>query len=790
MSSLKSLGQLTAAIAAAGLATALTLTPLAVLGGAGVSRAEETMDSNLTDLTEGSAPGVTTINDAAGESIAWIYKQRRFDVPSNQIAKPMKQAIVSVEDRRFYEHEGVDWKGALRAMGRNIIKGAVSEGASTIDQQYVKNYLLLVDAEDEAEQQLAVEQSIPRKLREMRMASDLDRRHDKDEILARYLNIVPFGNGAYGVEAASRTYFGIHASELSVAQAAMLAGIVQSSSLLDPYTNPEGVAERRATVLDTMVESGAITIEQAQAIKQEPLGVLEQPQGLPNGCIAAGDRGFFCDYVLDYLSKKGLDFDEVATGGYTIDTTLDPATQEAARQAVTSQVSPTTPGVAEVMNVVEPGEKSRKVVAMASSRDYGLDLDAGQTVLPQPFTRVGAGAGSVFKVFTAAVALEKGMGVDTMVDVPPRFEARGMGDGGAKNCPPGTYCVENSGVYKPQMTLKQALAQSPNTTFVKLIEQLGVSNVVDMSVNLGLRDYVEPGSFDGASSIAEYVKSHNLGSYTLGPTAVNPLELANVSATIASGGMWCEPSPINKVLDRHGQAVDLDIPDCERAVPENVAAALANALSEDVVDGTAADAAKAAGWGAPTAAKTGTTESHFSAAFMGFNSRLAAVPYVYNDGVTPTPLCTSPLRQCPDGDLYGGMEPARTWFAAARGIPDAADGVLPAMDPKFGRGLGVSDLPSVRGLSEGDARKRLEKAGYKVSITFVPGDGMPRGRVVGIRTGEAVMQGDTLTLELSDGSTRPSAPPSPAQPEDQVGNDVADDLGAVIDDLLRSLGAN
>ncbi|PRQ12241.1 penicillin-binding protein [Corynebacterium sp. 13CS0277] len=749
------------------------------------------MAQGLADLTDGTAPGVTTILDAHDQPIAWLYKQRRFEVPSEQIAPIMKQAIVSVEDRRFYEHPGVDWQGTARAMVKNIFSGSVQEGASTLDQQYVKNYLLLVDAEDEAEQLAATEQSIPRKLREMRMASDLDKRLSKDEILTRYLNIVPFGNGAFGIEAAARTYFDTHAAELTPLQAATLAGIVQSSSALNPWTNPEGVVERRNTVLDTMVDTGILPAEEAEALKLEPLGTVEQPIGLPNGCITAGNRGFFCDYVLDYLGKKQLDRDKILAGSYTIHTTLDPNIQDATHAAVTAQVASTTPGVAEVLNVVQPGKDSRRVLAMTSSRDYGLNLEAGETVLPQPFTRVGAGAGSVFKVFTAATAIERGMGIDNLVNVPQRYNALGMGEGGAAGCPAGYYCVENAGVYRPSMSLRDALAQSPNTTFVQLIQQVGVPAVVDMAVRLGLRDYEEPGSFDGSSSIAEYMVEHNLGSFTLGPTAVNPLELSNVAATLASGGTWCEPTPIEKVLDKDGAEVPIDTPACEQAIDEGVAGALANALSADTVNGTASEAAQAMGWTAPTAGKTGTTETHQSAAFMGFNTNFAAVPYIYNDGTTVAPLCTSPLRQCPEGTLYGGMEPTRTWIGLAQTLGWPAEGAIPPYDPVYNTGTATQDIPRVTGLAEADARKRLERAGYRVRTEFVAGNGMPKGRAVGVNTAGVTLKGQEVVLQLSDG-TKPPAPtrqaptPAPAPAPAPVQNTM-DELASAVDEAVNQI---
>lgn len=769
MSALKSLGNLLAATVAAGVMGALALAPAAGITGAAIARTDAAMQTNLADMTDGTAPGVTTITDVDGNPMAWLYSQRRYEVNGDQISQTVKDALVSVEDRRFYEHEGVDLQGTARALITNLAAGGVAEGASTINQQYVKNHLLLVDAKTEEEQARAIEQSIPRKLREMRMASELDKILTKDEILTRYLNIVPFGNGAYGIEAASQTYFGIPAAELNVPQGAMLAGIVQSSSYLDPYNNPDGVLERRNTVLQTMVSTGRLTQEDADRYAAEPLGVLEEPRTLPNGCIAAGDRGFFCDYALTYLEAKGISLDDLKHGAYTIRTTLDPAVQDAARDALADQVDPMTQGVAGVMNVLRPGADSRDILAMASSRHYGLNLENGETVLPQPSSMVGYGAGSIFKVFTAAAALEDGIGLDTVLDVPTRYEAKGLGEGGAENCPPKTYCVENAGQYRPQMSLRDALAHSPNTPFVKLIEDVGVPKVVDISVRLGLRSLAVDKSYNEEYSIADYFKAANLGSYTLGPISVNPLELANVGATLASGGRWCEPNPIASITDRNGQELYLERPACENALDSEVADALADGLSEDAIKGTAANAASAFGWSAPLAAKTGTTENHQSASFLGFNSGIAAAPYIYNDGTNTAPLCTSPARQCPEGSMYGGTEPARIFFEAANRIPAATEGAIPEASSKLEKGKTQEFVEQLRGLTEADARKKAEGAGYKVTTQIVRGNGRPRGQVVDARNANGstfIKEGDTISLQISDGSPAPVVRPEPEERDD------------------------
>lgn len=719
------------------------------------------------------APEVTTITDRNDQPIAWLYDQRRINVPSDRISPAMKMALVSVEDRRFYEHSGVDWKGTVRAAVKNFMSQSVQEGASTIEQQLIKNHTLLVDAESEAERRAATATDYGRKVREIRIARDLEDELSKDEILTKYLNLVPFGNGAFGVEVAAQTYFGIPAVDLNIPQAALLAGMVQQTSGLDPYTNPEGARARRDDVIAAMVSTGAITEQEARDAQATDLGVLPEPQRLPQGCITAGDRGFFCDYVVAYLQDHGIEPEKLKRGGFHVKTTLDPRVQDSVQASLRKQASPKADGAAEVMSLIEPGEDSRRLLAMASSRVFGLDADEMQTVQPQPFTPVGNGAGSIFKIFAATSAVEKGLGIDTQFPVPRRYEASGLGTGGAAGCPPGLYCVENTGSFPPSMSLRQTLAQSPNTPFIQISELVGVEDVVDMSVRLGMRSYEHPGSFDGESSVRDYVSQHKLGSFVLGPTAVNNLELSNVAATLASNGRWCEPSPIESITDAKGNEVKLDVPPCEQAVEPGVAHAIANALSNDATDGTAQGAAKAARWDGPVAAKTGTTESNQSAAFLGFTGGLAGSVYAYNDTPTVTELCTSPLRQCPSGNLFGGREPAQTWFGAVGPIIEDYGGKhLPPLDPDYGLGTSITRMPNVVGKQKPEARDILEKAGYKVEERTVSQTGEPRGIVVGIDQPALLLKGGTVTIKVADGSRRPAPPPPRPRPTPSFRNPV------------------
>jgi membrane peptidoglycan carboxypeptidase len=730
-----------------------------VAGGIGLlfNRASENVAGGSAQVLEGDVAQVSTMVDAAGNPIAWLYSQRRFEVPSDQIADTMKLAIVSIEDKRFAEHNGVDWPGTLTGLSGYLSGNLVTRGGSTIEQQYVKNYQLLVTAQTDAERRAAVETTPARKLREIRMALMLDKTFSKAEILTRYLNLVSFGNGAFGVQDAAQTYFGVNASQLTWQQAALLAGMLKATSALDPYTNPDEALQRRNVVLDTMIGNLPEYAGELRAAKVQPLGVLSHPIELPGGCIAAGDRGFFCDYVLDYLARAGISREQVARGGYLIRTTLDPKVQTSVKHAIDKLASPTLDGIASVMSVIKPGKDAHRVMAMAGNRTYGLNSDARETVQPEPFSLVGDGAGSIFKIFTTAAALDMGMGINAQLQVPGFFQAKGLGSSDRPGCPKETWCVANAGHYRGSMNVTDALATSPNTAFARLIQLVGVPRAVDMAVRLGLRSYAIPGTaraYDptGSESLADLIKQQNMGSFTLGPFQLNALELSNVAATLASGGMWCPPSPIDKIFDRKGNQVSVTTEACDQVVPEGLANTLANALSkDDQGSGTAAGSAGAVGWTLPLSSKTGTTESHRSSGFVGFTNNYAAASYIFDDTGTPSGICSFPLRRCGSGDLYGGSEPARTWFEAMK--PVATGEVhLPPTDPRYVNGAPGGRVPDVSGLKVDAARQRLKDAGFQVADRPTSVNSYePNGAVVGTTPSGQTIPGSIITINISNG---------------------------------------
>lgn len=312
-------------------------------------------------LDTGPVPAGSVLLDADGEPFARLYDRYGEPVGADRIADAMKAAVVAVEDRRFAVHEGVDWRGIGRALVRNALNGSPLEGqgASTITMQYVKNRRLF-DARTPAEERAATADTVQRKLTEAQIARRLERRLSKRKILTRYLNLVYFGRGAYGVEAAARAWFGTSAADLTVPQAALLAGMVQSPERLDPVDHPDAARGRRAAVLAAMVSVGALSPARADRAGRGPLVVRPDAGAPPQGCAAARPgTGIFCRAVLDQLVRDGLDRDAVRRGGYVIRTTLDPWVTARAGEAVRA-ASGAAPDVLTTTAVVAPDPAGRE----------------------------------------------------------------------------------------------------------------------------------------------------------------------------------------------------------------------------------------------------------------------------------------------------------------------------------------------------------------------------------------------------------------------------------------------
>ncbi|MGQ0841275.1 transglycosylase domain-containing protein [Actinokineospora sp.] len=769
-----------------------------IVGALGVvsNRASDTIDSVSADLVATDPPLITTITDSAGTPIASLFDQYRIPVTAEQISPTMKAALVSVEDRRFYEHNGVDWKGTIRAAISNQTGGDV-QGASTLTQQYVKNYLInVVNRGNKTEQSKAQEQTIARKLREARIAIQLEQKMSKEEILTGYLNVVEFAYEVYGIGAAASAYFGTTPDKLSVAQSALLAGAVNNPVLYNPWRKPAETLQRRNVVIDKMVENQKLSPDVAEVAKKEPLGTLPAPKKPAANCVGAGpEYGFFCQYVYEYLQKIGFTPDQIQTGGYKIKTSFDAQATQIAKQAAEAEVPKTQPGIANTMAIVRPGKERHQVLALVANRDYGLDANQGQTTYGLP-SRIANkfGAGSIFKIFTSAAYLEKGGGINNMIDVPKTHVSQ-VFVGGAKTCPrtprpndgdSTLYCVKNAAEYPAKMTLQDALAQSPNTGFVILEERVGMGPVVDMASRLGLRETMAANNAgtdpDPSRKEAEYRLSQSdffkpnenspgKASFTLGPGPLSTLELANVGATIMSGGVWCPPTPLIEVLDRDGKKVEINEQPCEQAVAEPLANTLATGLSKDDTSGTARAAAGSVGWVRPMIGKTGTTQDFKSAGFLGATPQLSGAVLTFNDSPKPQGICDGdPPRLCgTGGNIYGGKVPARTWFQTMAKLHEGAPvAPMPPVDPRYLDGGPEIKVPDVIGKSQEEATSVLQNAGYQV-VAKERNDARKKGTVVGQSPRGAALAGELITIQVSTGYVPPprtsDVPPSGPAPE-------------------------
>ncbi|ALG10949.1 penicillin-binding protein [Kibdelosporangium phytohabitans] len=619
-------------------------------------------------------PGVTTLTDRNGTPIATVFDQYRIPVGADRISQAMKNALVSIEDRRFYQEHGIDPQGVARAAIADVT-GGDHQGGSTITQQLVKNYLInVIDKDNPAAQAADRADTLTRKMREARTAIELDENLSKDEILSGYLNVVEFTGKVYGVEAAARAYFGTTADKLTVAQAALLAGMVNNPTTFNPYAHPVAAQRRRDLVIDTMLATKAVDQTTAARAKAEPLGV-SGPAVPSSTCFSAQpDAGFFCQYALSYLRSAGVTQEQLTNGGLTIKTTMDSQVSAAAKDAVNANVPVTQPGVANTMAIVSPGNTSHEVLALVANRSLGTDAAQGQTTrnlvtdVSDPF-----GAGSVFKIFTAAAALESGAAtLDTQLPNPP---SQCFPLPGNRKC----YTVHNDGTYSDPISLANGLATSPNTAFVGLEQRVGVPQVVAMASRLGMRSSMQTnnvgqqpdaGSNDPQRNQTQTQYFQDKPSFTLGDSPVSPLELANVPATLMSGGVWCPPTPILSVTDAAANAVPVTNAACEQVTSSDVASTLMTGLSQDTVSGTTAASARAAGWTRPDIGKTGTTQTNQSVAFVGGVDNYAVSSLVFADGNKPGQLCPgNPVHigSCGHG-AFGGTVAAPPYFKAMKTV--------------------------------------------------------------------------------------------------------------------------
>jgi membrane peptidoglycan carboxypeptidase len=665
-----SLGAILGVSVLAGTLVGLMLIPFA--GSLGVLTRDVVRDfESLPDeLNTPPLPERSVILAADGSVLATIYYQNRIEVPLDSIAPIMRQATIAVEDARFLEHNGVDFRGIVRAAASNASSGEISEGASTLTMQYIKN-VLVNQATSAEELDAARGDSSARKIKEVRLALALEKRFTKSEILSRYLNIAYFGSGAYGIEAASRRYFSKPASNLTLAEAATLAGIVQRPTSYDPIRNPELSAERRNVVLGRMANLGYVSQADANRAMKIPMKSLLNPTQVSNGCTSSY-APFFCDYVLQSIRENDV-FGEtpeereafLRRGGYTITTTLDPTVQKSVTEIVNSTIPIDDPsGKAAAISMVQPG--TGHIIAMTQNREWGTS-GKGRTTYnynaPQSMGgTIGMQAGSTFKVFTLAAALEAGISPNEYISSPSPNTFNNF-----RNCETGVpydpVTVRNS-TTSGTLNMAQATAYSTNTYFMAIEERTGICRPVDIAESLG----VTLGNGDPLLRVP---------SFTLGTMEIAPLSLANAYATFAAHGRYCEPVPILEIRDRDGAKLNVPNGDCRQVLDRSVADGVTVMLN-GVVDGNIPGRTGAPMnlGDRPVAGKTGTTNESAAVWFAGFTPQVASAVWVGDPrGGYAFPLKDVTINGNYYRQVYGGTIPGPIWkesmLAASADLPIA-----------------------------------------------------------------------------------------------------------------------
>ena len=554
--------------------------------------------------------------DSSGAVIAHFYDKQRIVVPSANIADVMKKAIIAIEDKRFYEHNGVDATGIARALVSNLGDSG-RQGASTITQQYVRNSLAERGyLEGDADQvSAATEQTTERKLREMKYALALEKSQSKDEILTGYLNIAPFGPITYGVEAASQRYYSKSASELNYLESALLAGLVQSPVQYDPLMHPEAAQERRDTVLATMLDQSVITQEEYDEGIATTVDSMLNPTVSSEGCSGApSEQAYFCDYVLtQFLEDSTFGSTRMErerllkTQGITIRTTMDPTKQSAAYSSLTSAIPVgDASGLNDALVSLDP--RSGKVLAMAQNTTYGIE--AGQTMAN--YSADGNfQVGSTFKVFTLLQWFKEGHSAYETVGSSNTFYPNGAFKCDGRSIVTEGYQVNDLAGKTGSMNVVRATGQSVNQAFVNMASRVDFCSIFETAYDMGITEDGEvPSPFPA-----------NI----LGSVSGSPLQMASVFATIANSGQQCRPQSIESVTDRNQNVLKEFSADCKQVIPAEVAnktAALLTASAGQYYTSTRL------GDGRPFAAKSGTTDGHANTWLTGFTPSLATAAWV------------------------------------------------------------------------------------------------------------------------------------------------------------------
>lgn len=732
-SALSHLGVIVVVSAVLGVLVAGLAVPVVGALGWGARAAEQSMDQLPEELEAEPLAQRSRVLDRNGNLLATLYDENRVNVPLRRVAPVMQRAIVAIEDYRFYEHGALDLRGTLRAFVNNQTGAGSTQGGSSITQQMAK-LTLVTQADTDEERAAATENTYQRKLQELRHAIAFEENYSKDWILERYLNLAYFGDGAYGIQAAARHYFSVNAADLDLQQSATLAGLVKNPVGFDPSRFPARAEARRNVVLNRMAELGEIPQARADRLTQRPLGLDITPTR--KGCTSTA-APFFCDYVLRYLVAdpslgKTVEAREqlLNEGGLTIKTTLDLRYQESADAATANRVDPTDEAIGSLA-MVQPG--TGEVFAISQSRPVGERRDRGETYLnyavPTQYGDAnGFQAGSTFKAFVLAAALEQGISPSTTYSSPPELA---LSESSFMDCTgpyasTNTWNVPNS-TTSGRKSLVTGTRESVNTFFAQLEQRTGLCEPYALAKSMGIE-------LDDPSD-------ERVPSFVLGVANTSPLEVAEAYATFAARGRHCESRPVTEILNADGKVFKTYDARCQQVIRQSTADEV-NSILRGVIEG---GFGSALALDKPSAGKTGTTNSQLSVWFAGYTPTMATASMVAGadpDGNWVT-LNNRYVGGSYIGTATGSQVAGPMWADAMRGISS----LLPYEDfttPSFGDAPIEVPVADVVGERTDRAVAALADLGFQVSVegdgnrarelSPAPGEGLTRGSTVTVRT--------------------------------------------------------
>lgn len=798
-------GFLVASLASGAIAAGMAAPAVGAAGVVG-SSFSEAFTSLPADLNPEPLAARTTLLYSDGSVMATIFEQNRIEVPLEDMSINMQHAILAVEDYRFYNHKGVDPLGIFRA-GISKFTSGDTQGASTLTQQWIKNVLLdrAVRAGDEVEKRRQSTADPVRKIREMRLALDAEQKFTKDQILQNYLNIAYFANRTYGVEAASRYYYNKSAKDLTVPEAAMLAGIVQNPVKWNPVKYPENAKMRRNVVMKRMLDVGYIKESDYLAWSQIEVPSMLDIQKIEAGCEMAEGDGFFCDYVTKVIIKDPhfkqfikdnpdagyfSPSDLLYRGGLKVRTTLDKRMQKIAYEKVNHFAGVDTSGEDVGMSLVsvEPGTGQIKTMVQNKkfkakpTEDPHYSAVNFNTIFEYGGSR-GFQPGSNMKPFVLAEWLKKGHTVkDFVTSTGTVLPFKAFRWKGVPLSEPQVWPVKNAGKVKTPMTVEEATYRSINGVYARMTAALDLHDIVETTKDLGVYR-AAPVAARTAWRDQDPREIQGRPAFVLGSNEVAPMSIAGAYAAFGAEGVFCKPIGIASITDRNGKSIPTPSADCNQALPPKVANQMAETMQLVFTKGTARKTTDPEpemnigpfADGRPAAGKTGTTNNSVNTWFTGYTPDLSTsvwLGHIKSQKESMSGELVGGRRRKP---TYGGTYTAPVWKRFMEEVyanapirfftPPNESKVMPLV-------INDGKMPNVFDREVDQVREYFEKKGYVVEVGESAYSSAKEGHVAGTAPspGNKLTTGQTITVFPSKGVRNvPQVPqPEPTETEGSV----------------------